>query len=74
MVDTYDCAIFPFIPFYSLYLLIHTYSNTVLGPVPERPISANPGLKVRSIFVLFPTYALLGIPFCVIITVSRSKD
>ena len=43
------------------------------GPVPERPISFNPGLKFCSVLYLH-SYALLRVTFCVISTVSRSKD
>ena len=39
------------------------------GPVPERSISVNPGLK----FCILHSYALLRVTFCVITTVSRSK-
>ena len=42
-------------------------NNPALGPVPERSISANPGLKLCS-------YVLLRVTFCVIITVSWGKD
>ena len=38
------------------------------GPVPERPISGNPGLMLY-----LPSYALLRVTFCVIIVVSKSK-
>ena len=59
---------------YSIYLFTHIFKyNSSLGPVPERLISAYPGLKFCSVFCIFPTYALLGVTFCVIITVSRSK-
>ena len=44
-----------------------------LGPVHERLISANPGLKLHSVFCILPFYVLLRLTFCVIITVSRSK-
>ena len=47
--------------------------NTVvrmLGRVPERPISANPGLKFCSVFVFFPSFVLLRLTFCVIFAVS----
>ena len=44
-----------------------------LGPVPERPISINPGFKFCSIFCILHSYALLWVTFCVIITVSHSK-
>ena len=43
------------------------------GPVPERPISFNPVLKFCSVLYLH-SYALLRVTFCVISTVSRSKD
>ena len=42
------------------------------GPVPKRRISANPGLKIHSVFVL-PSCVLLRVRFCVIITFSRRK-
>ena len=38
------------------------------GPVPERPISGNPGLMLY-----LPSYALLRVTFCVIIAVSKSR-
>ena len=47
-----------------------------LGPVPERSMSVNPGLKFWSVFVLHILiwlYAVLKVTFCVIITVSCSK-
>ena len=47
--------------------------NTVvrmLGRVPERPISANPGLNFFSVFVFFPSFVLLRLTFCVIFAVS----
>ena len=46
-----------------------------LGPVPERSMSVNPGLKFWSVFVLhiLIIYAVLKVTFCVIITVSCSK-
>ena len=47
--------------------------STVQGPVPERPISANPGLKFCSIFVFYLAMNFLRVTFCVIVTVSRSK-
>ena len=58
-----------------LYIVILvTLSNKnidVQGQVPERPISANPGLKFCSPFCIYvPSYALLRVTFCVIITVS----
>ena len=43
-------------------------------PVPERPISANPGLKIVFNFFYLPSYALLRVTFYVIITESGSKD
>ena len=42
-------------------------------PLPERPISANPGLKFCPTFLYLPSYVLLRVTFCVIITISRSK-
>ena len=45
----------------------------IQGPVPERPISANPGLNFFFPILYLPSYALLGVSFCVIITVSKSK-
>ena len=46
-----------------------------LAPVPERPISANPGLKILFYFNLYlPSYALSRVQFYAIITESRSKD
>ena len=41
-------------------------------PVPERPISANPGIKFCSTFCIY-YYVLLRGTFCVIITISRGK-
>ena len=38
------------------------------GPVPERQISANPGLMLY-----LPSYALLRVTFCVMITASQRK-
>ena len=43
------------------------------GPVPERQISANPGSKFLFHFCILPSYVLLRVTFCVIITVSRGK-
>ena len=43
-----------------------------LGPVPERPISANPGLVLFD-FLYLPSYALLRVTFCVIISFFQSK-
>ena len=40
------------------------------APVPERPISFNPGLKLLFHFLYLPSYALLRKTFCVIITVN----
>ena len=40
-----------------------------MDPVPERPISANPGLNFLSHFLYLPPYT-----FCVIITVSKSEE
>ena len=40
-----------------------------LAPVTERPISANP---ICNLYL--PSYALLRVTFCVIITEFRSKD
>ena len=43
-------------------------------PVPERLISANPGLKFCSVLIcILPSYVLLIVTLCVIISVSRSK-
>ena len=45
-----------------------------LGPVPERPISANTGLKFCSVFQFYLLcIASFVVTFCVIITISRSK-
>ena len=46
----------------------------VLVPVPENPISANPGLKILFHLLYLPSYALLRVTFYVIITDSRSKN
>ena len=44
-------------------------------PVPENPISANPGLKILFHLLYLPSYALLiRVTFYVIITESRSKN
>ena len=48
-------------------------SHIYLGPVLERPISVNPVLKILFRFCIVPSYVLLKVIFCVIITVSRSK-
>ena len=45
----------------------------IQAPVPERPIRANPGLKILFFFYL-PSYALCSVKFYAIITESRSKD
>ena len=49
--------------------------SRILGPVPERPISANPGLKFCSTFyIYFPMHCLhCKVTFCVILTISQSK-
>ena len=44
-----------------------------LGPVPERLISANPGLKFCSVLCSLLSYVFLRITFCVIVTVSQRK-
>jgi len=41
-----------------------------MGRVPERSISANPGLKFCSVFVFFPSFVLPRLTFCVIFAVS----
>ena len=46
----------------------------VLVPVPENPISANPGLKILFHLLYLPSYALLRVTFYVVITESRSKN
>ena len=43
------------------------------GPVPERPITANPGLKILFHFLYLPSYESLRVTFCVIIIISQSK-
>ena len=60
--------------FYMVILVTLSNKNIdVQGLVPERPISANPGLKFCSTFCIYvPSYALLRVTFCVIITVSQS--
>ena len=56
------------------YGLKEIMASLLLSPVPERPISANTGLKFCSIFVLIlPSYVLLRVTFCAIITASRRK-
>ena len=40
----------------------------IQGPVSERPTSANPGLIFFFSILYLPSYALLGVSFCVIIT------
>ena len=42
------------------------------GPVPEKPISTNPGLKVCSFLLFFPSYVLLREKLC-LVTVSWSR-
>ena len=55
--------------------LPETYHELILlGPVPEKPISANPELKFSSTFRILPPYALLKVTICVIIPIFRSKD
>ena len=44
-----------------------------LGPVPERSMSVNPGLKFGPFLYYTFQYALLRVTFCVIIMVSLSK-
>ena len=46
----------------------------VLAPVPERPISTNPGLKILFRLLYLLSYALLRVTLYVIMTESRSKD
>ena len=41
--------------------------------VPERPISANQGLKFCSTFCIYLSDALPRVTFCVVITISQSK-
>ena len=42
-----------------------------LGPVHERLISDNPGLKLHSVLCILPSCVVLRLTFCVIITVSK---
>ena len=44
----------------------------VQGPIPERSISVNPGLKFCSVFVFYIP-ALLRLTFFVIVAISRRK-
>ena len=53
--------------------LVLLTQSSLLGPVPERPISANRGLKFCSRFCILPFCVLPGVAFCVIITVCRSR-
>ena len=46
---------------------------TLQGPVPERSIGINPGLKFCSGSVFYIPMHLLSVAFCVIITVSHNK-
>ena len=55
------------IPFLSFSLL----SSSLL--VPERPISANQGLKFCVTFCIYLSDALPRVTFCVVITISQSK-
>ena len=45
----------------------------LVGPVPERPISES-RIKTLLHFLYLPSYALLRVTICVIVTVSQSKD
>ena len=57
----------------SIWHLYHRELVT-LGPVPEWPIRANPGLKYYYFHFLYLIYyALLRVIFCIIITESQSK-
>ena len=53
--------------------LVLLSQSLLLGPVPERPISANPGLKFCSVFFILPFCVLPRIAFCAIITVCRTR-
>ena len=53
--------------------LVVTLTLVLATPVPERPISAYPGLKFCSVFVIYLPMYCLEVTFCVIITVSQSK-
>ena len=56
------------------YGLKETMASLLLSSVPERPISANTGLKFCSIFVFYrPMYVLVRVTFCAIITTSWRK-
>ena len=55
------------------YGLKETMASLLLSPVPERPIGANTGLKFLFHFCILPSYVLLRVTFCAIITASRRK-
>ena len=62
------------ITIYTLGPIVGRSIRAYLAPVPERPISANPGLKILFQFCIYlNSYALLRATFCAIITESRSK-
>ena len=45
----------------------------LLGPVSERPNSANPGFKIWFHFLYIPSYVLLRVTFCIINSFFRSQ-
>ena len=47
--------------------LVLLTQSSLLGPVPVRPISANPGLKFCSVFVFYLPCIAYRVTFCVII-------
>ena len=51
--------------------LVLLTQSSLLGPVPVRPISANPGLKFCSVFVFYLPCVAYRVTFCVIITVNH---
>ena len=54
-------------------LVFNQPSFSVPGPVPERPIGANPGLKFCAVLYFTFLCSMLRVTFCLLITVSRSK-
>ena len=51
--------------------LMKRQKTNSLGPVHERLIGANPGLKFYSGFCILSSCVVLRLTFCVIITVSK---
>ena len=57
----------------AIQLLIGTCNPNPQGPVPEKSVSTNPVVKIVFHFCIIPSYALLGVTFCVIITAVFCK-